>query len=157
MFDLYYFRCQPAYLAFYSADTRENKEPSTCPPFWTPHAALVLIGWRSNQSPSTVLRRIFIDVCHWFNRFAPLESDAAPVGGECETVSSLNCSSSEAETVFRQYFITNVEYNFQNWHLQILYFWWNVASKLNLRCVLFGGYRECEAGVAQSESLHILC
>lgn len=55
------------------------------------------------------------------------------------------------------YFITNVEYNFQNWHLQILYFWWNVAFKLNLRCVLFAGYRECEAGVAQSESLHILC
>lgn len=57
--------------------------------------------------------RTFVDVCKWSNRFAPLESDAAPVGGECETVSSLNCSSSEAETVFRQYFMTNVETKYQ--------------------------------------------
>lgn len=136
---------------------REQREPSTRPPFWTPHAALELIGRRFNQSPSTTLRSTSIDFCNWLNRFAPLESDAAVVGGECETVSSLNCSSSEAETVFRQYFRTNVGNNFQNWYLQVLYFWWNITSNLNLRRVLFADYRECEAGVAQSESLPILC
>lgn len=47
---------------------------------------------------ATILRSTNIGCCDWRTRLAPLESDAAVVGGECETVSSLKYSCAEAET-----------------------------------------------------------
>lgn len=127
---------------------REQREPSTCPPFWTPHAAPGLIGQSFRQSRSPILKRTLVDVCNWPNRFAPLESAAAPVGGEREPVSSLNCRSSEAETVFRQYFTTNVETKCQNRPFQPSRFWLNGPSDRVLavsRLRLLGSRSRCLA------------
>lgn len=52
---------------------------------------------RPDQSCDTILRSPYVGFCDWPKRLAPLESDAAVVGGECETVSSLNRSCAEAE------------------------------------------------------------
>lgn len=52
-----------------------------------------------NVSRLTTLKKSNIGFCDWPKHLAPLESAAAVVGGECETVSSLNRSSAEAETL----------------------------------------------------------
>lgn len=82
-----------------------ERTKGTCPhvPVAGPPAqrslSLASVATRSDLSRDTTLRSSNVGFCDWSKRLAPLESAAAVVGGECETVSSLNRSRVEAETL----------------------------------------------------------
>lgn len=72
--------------------------PVPGPPAYV-HVSLVKTVFRPDLSCDSIIRSSNVGVCGWLKGLAPLDSDAAVVGGECETVSSLNCSRAEAETL----------------------------------------------------------